>query len=366
MSVLHILIKRNKIWVAGSVIAALISNLSQLFYTYYVGQLVNRIEGRAAISVSFIILLGGFILSNAVTLFLNQYIGRYAAEKMAHSLRVGYARKLLWRSSQQREKCDVATAMSVAQNELAQANSYLGNSFFDIFGMIFTGILVIIFLLFQNVILTLVLLIPTLLILIYVVFSSRSLTIGGKNIKDYYVLIPILINVVNFLSGAISLALSVTTIPNEYERRTSHLIWSRGISQNRYYICLALGNVIVSWISGIILYLTLGVFAIVNGYSNMLGNVLVATLFMFIYTAIICMLTSALSVKLPAVITGVIMILIFLGGALRSILILMSAVITGFAGTVIKRIIYYIFSLIWQDSADRPEILFRVNRLMYM
>ena len=92
-------------------------------------------------------------------------------------------------------------------------------------------------------------------ILVVMIFSSDmgSLTIGGKNIKDYYVLIPILINVVNFLSGAIALAMSITTIPNEYERRTSHLIWSRGISQSKYHIDLAIGNVIVSWISGIIL-----------------------------------------------------------------------------------------------------------------
>lgn len=178
-------------------------------------------------------------------------------------------------------------------------------------------------------------------ILVVMIFSSDmgSLTIGGKNIKDYYVLIPILINVVNFLSGAIALAMSITTIPNEYERRTSHLIWSRGISQSKYHIDLAIGNVIVSWISGIILYITLGLFAIINGYNNMLGLIFLAILFMFIYTAIICTLTSALSIKLPTVITGVIMIIVFLGGALRSILKLMSAVLTGFGGTVVKRLI---------------------------
>ena len=133
--------------------------------------------------------------------------------------------------------------------------------------------------------------------------------------------------------------MSITTIPNEYERRTSHLIWSRGISQSKYHIDLAIGNVIVSWISGIILYITLGLFAIINGYNNMLGLIFVAILFMFIYTAIICTLTSALSIKLPTVITGVIMIIVFLGGALRSILKLMSAVLTGFGGTVVKRLI---------------------------
>jgi len=178
-------------------------------------------------------------------------------------------------------------------------------------------------------------------ILVVMLFSTDmgSLTIGGKNISDYYVLIPILINVVNFLAGAISLAMSITTIPNEYERRTSHLIWARGVGQGKYHISLAMGNVIVSWISGMILYLTLGVFAIANGYSNILGQIFVATLFMFIYTAIISVMTSALSIKLPAVVTGLIMIMLFVGGAFRSILLLVSAVLTGFGGTVVKRII---------------------------
>ena len=178
-------------------------------------------------------------------------------------------------------------------------------------------------------------------ILVVTLFSTDmgSLTIGGRNITDYYVLVPILINVVNFLAGAIALAMSITTVPNEYERRTSHLIWSRGVEQSRYHMCLAMGNVIVSWISGFILYMTLGIFAIVNGYANILGMILVSTFFMMIYVAVICMLTTALSIKLPAVVTGVIMIALFVGGAFRSILILVSAALTGFGGTFVKRLI---------------------------
>lgn len=178
-------------------------------------------------------------------------------------------------------------------------------------------------------------------ILVVIIFSSDmgSLTIGGRQIKDYYVLIPILIHVVNFLSGAIALAMSLTTVPNEYERRTSHLIWSRGISQSRYHMSLALGNVAVSWISGLILYVTLAVFAIVNGYSGMLGRIMAAALLMLLYTAIISMLSSALSIILPTIVNGVIMIILFAGGAFRSVLILLTAVLTGVGGTVMKRVI---------------------------
>ena len=178
-------------------------------------------------------------------------------------------------------------------------------------------------------------------IIVVMLFSTDmgSLTIGGKSINDFYVLIPILINVVNFLAGAIALAMSVSTVPNEYERRTSHLIWSRGIAQNRYHMSLAIGNVLVSWLSGIILYITLGVFAVVNGYPDMLGYIGLAALLMLIYTAIVCMLTTALSIKLPPIVTGVIMIIIFVGGAFRNLLILLSAAVTGFGGKVIKRLI---------------------------
>ncbi|MCR4648277.1 MAG: ABC transporter ATP-binding protein [Lachnospiraceae bacterium] len=174
MKVLKILIKRNKFWIALAVFTALISNLSQMFFAYFIGELVNKIETRDTITFSFLAVPVILILSNAFTQFFNQFIGRLSAEKMAHTLRVGYAKILLMRSS--KENCSVAAAMSVAQNELAQANSYLGNTFFDITGMAFMGIIATVFLLFQNVLLTVILIVPTLLILIYVVYSSRKLS----------------------------------------------------------------------------------------------------------------------------------------------------------------------------------------------
>ena len=197
-------------------------------------------------------------------------------------------------------------------------------------------------------------------IIVVMVFSTDmgSLTIDGRLLNDYYVLIPILINVVNFLAGAIALAMSVSTIPNEYERRTSHLIWSRGISQSRYHMNLALGNALISWLSGIILYITLGVFAVVDGYSDMLGYIGLAALIMLIYTAIICMLTTALSIKLPPIVTGIIMIVVFVGGAFRNILILISATATGMGGTIIKRIIK-IMGLLIIGTAGLGILFFR-------
>jgi len=176
MQVLIDLLKRNRFWVLGAVAATLLSNLSQMFYTVCVGDLVNKIESRSFIGLPFLGLLGILIISNAATQFLNQYVGRYAAEKMAHSLRVGYARRLLWKATQDGKSCDTASAMSIAQNEIANAGAYLGNQFFDIAGMLFMGILVSVFLFIQNVFLTIVIIVPTVMILAYSMFSGRVLS----------------------------------------------------------------------------------------------------------------------------------------------------------------------------------------------
>ena len=105
------------------------------------------------------------------------------------------------------------------------------------------------------------------------------------------------------------------------------------------HVCLTLGNILVSWISGLILYGTLAVFAMINGYAGILGRIMASMLFMMIYVAIVSVLASAISVVFPTVVTGVIMILILAGGAFRSILGLAAAVLTGTGGWMVKRLL---------------------------
>ena len=182
MSVLAKLLKKNRTSVSIAVIIAILANLSQMIYIVYIGELVNRIENREKITSSLVTILACFLISNVVTVYLKHYFGRYAAEKMAHSLRMGFVGKLLCR---QREKTgqgneerniDVGSVMSKVQNELLGADEYLSNTFFDITDMLLTCMLVLVFLMFQNVLLTLVIFIPTLLILFYVKWSSRKLS----------------------------------------------------------------------------------------------------------------------------------------------------------------------------------------------
>ncbi|MCR5203542.1 MAG: hypothetical protein K6E47_00620 [Lachnospiraceae bacterium] len=193
MSVLAKLLKNNRICVTVAVIIAIIANLSQMIYIVYIGELVNRIENREKVTSTLVTILACFLISNVVTVYLKHYSGRYAAEKMAHSLRMGFIGKLLERKSGYRSsegesvdkkvryldksvKTDAGAVMSKVQNELSRADEYLSNTFFDITDMLLTCVLVFVFLMFQNVLLTLVIFTPTLLILLYVKWSSRKLS----------------------------------------------------------------------------------------------------------------------------------------------------------------------------------------------
>lgn len=172
MSVLSKLIKNNRICIAVAVLIAILANLSQMIYMVYVGELVNRIESREQITIKLVIILVCFLISNVITVYLKHYFGKYAAEKMAHTLRMGYIGSLL----KYKKNTDTGAVMSQVQNELSHADEYLSNIFFDITDLLLTGVLVFFFLMFQNVVLTLVIFIPTILILIYVKWSSRRLS----------------------------------------------------------------------------------------------------------------------------------------------------------------------------------------------
>ena len=54
---LSLLIRRNRIYVAGAFLTAVLSNLSQMVYVYFIGELVNRIEARTSIGTPLFVIL---------------------------------------------------------------------------------------------------------------------------------------------------------------------------------------------------------------------------------------------------------------------------------------------------------------------
>ena len=271
MSVLRTLIKRNRIWVIISVVLTLVANLTQMIYMYYVGELVNKIEERTTVSTAFMVLLAGFIIISVATLFMNQYVGRITAEKMAHTLRMGYASKLLHRLTERGIECAV---MSVVQNELVQSDGYLTNAFFDITGMLFMGILATVFMFIQNVILTLVLLIPTLIILIYVGFSSRSLSkivSAAQNEK-------MKMNKAGY--AAVHAFPAVKTF--EGEELCKKAMDERLVSWTKYQTKVGRYSALYNTLSGILSRVPLMLLLLAGGYMVIKGKILMGTLILFL------------------------------------------------------------------------------------
>ncbi|MCR5846974.1 MAG: hypothetical protein K6G75_02485 [Lachnospiraceae bacterium] len=272
MANLLLLIKRNKLWVAAGILMTILSNLSQMTFVYLIGKLVNHIENRSSITISFILLIACLMASNAFTLLLKQYIGRLSTEKMAHSLRMGYAKRLI--KSTVKEKTSASKAMSAAQNELAQANSYLSNTFFDIVGMLIMAVLVTAYLLLQNVLLTLVIIVPSILILIYVFFSSRrlsgivSLAQNEKNKmnKTAYSMIHAFPSVKIF--GGEKLCL------NAYN--DSFDIWKK------QWVKMGRLSALYNTLSGVLSRVPLLLLLLVGGFMVIRGNILMGTLIVFV------------------------------------------------------------------------------------
>lgn len=164
MKVLAKLFSKNRKWVILSVVFSFIGVAASLVWTFYIGRLVNKIEMREHISTEFIVILGLLILTYAATQYLSKIAGKYAAERNAHTLRVGFINRILGHD----EDISVSDAISQMQNELKNASDYMSTTLFDMIGMLLLFFFTLIFLLIINPIMTAAITVPTVIILLIV------------------------------------------------------------------------------------------------------------------------------------------------------------------------------------------------------
>ncbi len=166
--------------------------------------------------------------------------------------------------------------------------------------------------------------------------GGGTITIDGEPISGYKNLAPIMLILINVLGGALAIALSLRTIPNEYERRTSHLIWIRGVKQWRYHAELTIANVASSLIATGIMYAGLAVLALVKNQGDGILRMVPAFFVLAISIAIVSVLSSVLSIFLPSMAAGILAGGCFAVGVLHSILGMVANTIGGFSGNLIK------------------------------
>lgn len=192
--------------------------------------------------------------------------------------------------------------------------------------------------------------------------GTGSLSIDGVAVTDYRVLGPIMLTVVNAIGCMLAAVMSLSTIPSEYERCTSHLIWIRKIPQWRYHGELALANGLAGLVSEAILFAAMFVFMLVNQKADQLWRLLPAYLLLGINTVAVSMLTSLLSVVLPKFAAGAVAFAAALAGIFHSLLSLLKDMVGGFGGELIKYALKLVPNL-HEMQAQAGKVLYggRVN-----
>lgn len=181
-------------------------------------------------------------------------------------------------------------------------------------------------------------------IFILMLFSTGGATvsIGGVAVTDYRMLTPILLTLINALSCALAVIIGLGTIPNEYERRTSHLIWIRGVSQAEYHSYLTAANILSAMLSELILYAAVLIYLLTKNYSADLWRILPAYLISSLCVCIVSLLTGWLSVLLPRYAAGTVSAFVMIAGILYSVLDLAKNILGGFSGKMLGVLLYII------------------------
>ncbi len=136
-----------------------------------------------------------------------------------------------------------------------------------------------------------------------------------------------------------AVALSLRTIPNEYERKTSHLVWMRGISQWNYHGQLALANVISSVAALFILYVGVMAYAGIKGETGILLRSIPGFLVFASGTAGVSLFTSAMSLALPEMAAGTLSAILMLAGTMQPVIRTLSGIVSGVSRGILRGIL---------------------------
>lgn len=184
--------------------------------------------------------------------------------------------------------------------------------------------------------------------------GEGSLSVNGEVLTGFENRMMIFQIMANFFSCILAVVLSMNTIPNEYERRNSHLVWIRGISQRKYHGSLCIANSIVCMMVLLVFYVMLAVFVLINGQAGLIPRLLPAYLITGLNCLFVSVLTSALSIIAPAFIAGTAGIMFVILGVFHSLLSLAKNIFGGFGGRLLGAMLKVVPDLHgMQDQAYR-------------
>lgn len=150
--------------------------------------------------------------------------------------------------------------------------------------------------------------------------DSTSISMNGEPLVGFRNMFMVMHVLIHVISCLLAVVLSLRTIPKEYERRNSHLVWVRGIGQAEYHAGLAAANVLATAFSAAFLYMVLAGYAVAKGHASYVVRMLPAYLILTVSVSIVSLLVSVLSICLPSMAVGILAVLFAGFGVLHGFL----------------------------------------------
>jgi len=113
--------------------------------------------------------------------YASEYINGYTCESMTHDLRMGYARYFTQLPFAESEKLNAGEQLSKLQNEISDVSGYLTSDFFQLFGDAIRFLMTFTWLLFINPALALAANLPSFIIMAYVIWSSKIISLATEH-----------------------------------------------------------------------------------------------------------------------------------------------------------------------------------------
>ncbi len=212
-------------------------------------------------------------------------------------------------------------------------------------------------------------------IMLMVTTGNGNLTIDGRKITGFEQMVPVALSIVGFVSSLLAVMVSLRTIPDEFERKTTHLVMIRGIKPWQYMFSLTVGNMLASLFCMLSLYASLLVFCTAHGKLGLILPTFICIITMCINTMFLSAAVSVMSIKVPAYITGIFGLIIYVAGILHGVLDTLAGTTRG-VGSVLSGIaLFFIpnFSAVQQQASNLlmrapvdPEPLLGSMMLLYL
>lgn len=180
------------------------------------------------------------------------------------------------------------------------------------------------------------------LLLITFLMLAGDFSVNNQAVTSFEGLIHIGMILVSFFASILAIMTSIQTIPNEFERKTTHLVLVRGVKKHGYILSLTMSNIIISFIGLWIIYGGIIIFAAVNGKLHKILHLLSGLGILGINIILVSTITSLFSMIMPLFLNGILGIFLYLVGSFHNLLYLISQNLGGVFGIIVKRILFII------------------------